>query len=496
MGSSIIILSIVFGYFLLTVWIGFWGYKRTKMSSIEDYVMGGRQFGTLVLLMAVFATNMSAFIFVGMPGAAYHLGIGIFGWGIVFCVGLPIFIRFLLYPGWLLGKRYGYITMNEICGDRYESEAVNITMFALLMFYTIPYLLIGIIGAGLSFYSMTQGVIPYWLGGLLVTVIIFAYTYFGGMRGAAWNNVLQAFIFIIAAIVALVLIAQGIGGMETATQNVLATKPKLLQRAGFPPFTYKNWFSFMLIIQAAAAFPHVWLKALTGKSHKTLQKMAVLYPIAGVVFWLPCIVVGVWGAAQIPGLVGAASDSIFPMMVAKYTGAAVTGLLLAGIFAAIMSTQDAMIMTTSIMFSKDILARYMPKHFQGKEVLTTRAFIAGISIITYLLALSKPAAILSIAEYAFSGYVLILPVMFATLYWKRSTKYGVIASLITGAVTLLLLQFKILPLSLRFGFMPIVPSMVVSIVVLIVVSITTRPPSQQTIDKFLGFLKANIRYND
>jgi len=273
----------------------------------------------------------------------------------------------------------------------------------------------------------------------------------------------------------------------------LSAKPKLLQRADIPMFSYKMWFSAMLIFCSPIGYPHLWVRLLTGKSHKTLQRINVLYPFAAVSFWLPSIIVGVWGAALIPGLVGMKSDTIFPMMVVKFTNPLVTGLILAGLFAAIMSSLDGMILTISTMFTRDILGKYKPKLIEGREVTTGKLFIIGITIVTYILGLIRPGTIVGIAAYAFSGYVLLIPIMVAGLYWRRSTKHGAVAAMILGTAALFLLQFKILPASLNFGFMPIFPSLVVTIVVLIVVSYLTQPPAQKTIDKFQGLFDVALK---
>jgi SSS family solute:Na+ symporter len=493
MGSTIVILTVVALYFLILLWIGYYSRKKTTLS-VEDYFMASRQFGTLTLLMSLFATNMTAFIMIGMPGVAYHAGIGAFGWGIIFCVTNPTLFFLIGYRGWLLGKKYGYMTMSEIFSDRYESEAINIITFVLLVWYTIPYLAISVIGGGLAFKSMTNGSIPYWLGGLIITLVVFCYTFLGGMRGTAWTNVFQGFFFMTAVWVAFFLIAYGMGGLENITQNLLNTKPQLLQRSGVPQFSYRMWFSFILVIINGPVVPQLWLRLLTGKSYKTMQRMGLCYPIAGVLTWLPCILIGVWGAIAFPGLIGKASDNILPMMVAKFTHPIVTAFLLAGIFAAIMSSLDAMILTVSTMFTRDILSRYAPKAIEGREVLTGRIFIIGVTIATYILALIRPSSILGIMAYAFSGLSLLLPVAFAAFYWRRSTKQGIIAAMILSTALLLMLQFKILPASLNFGFMPVVPAMVVAILALIVISYLTRPPSHETIEKYHGFLDANLRY--
>lgn len=285
------VLAIAGVYLLVLLVIGWWSYRKT-LPTPEDFFMAGRAFGPVVLIFAVYATNMTAFYMLGTPGNAYRQGIGTYGY-IAFASALviPAMFYFIGYRAWLIGKRYGYMTPSELFGARYESPAVALVLFVLLVFYTVPYIVTSVIGAGLALESLTQ--IPYLWGAVGVLLITVLYTVFGGMRGTAWTSVFQGLVFIVIGLLAFVMIANALGGFEAITQRVYAERPELLQRSG--NFDPKDWFSFLFVAPLAViAFPHVFMRVLTGKSQRTLKALTVVYPLLFLVTWPPVI----WGVGQ------------------------------------------------------------------------------------------------------------------------------------------------------------------------------------------------------
>ncbi|MCS7197226.1 MAG: sodium:solute symporter family protein [Candidatus Bipolaricaulota bacterium] len=480
------VLAVAGIYLFVLLIIGWWSYKKT-LPTPEDFFMAGRAFGPIVLILTVYATNMTAFYMLGTPGNAYRQGIGTYGY-IAFASALVIPAMFYLigYRAWLVGKRYGYMTPPELLGARYESSAVALVLFVLLVFYTVPYIVTSVIGAGLALESLAK--IPYLWGAAGVLLITMLYTVFGGMRGTAWTSVFQGLMFMIVGVVAFVLIANALGGFATITQRVYAERPELLQRTG--NFDPKDWFSFLFIAPLAViAFPHVFMRLLTGKSERTLKALAVVYPLLFLLTWPPVIYIGLWGSVVIPGLDARSADAILPMMIARFLPPVMLGLGLAAIWAAIMSTLDAMMLTLSTMLTRDLLGRLLPHYVQEKrrEVVLGRLFIVVIAFLALLGALFRPGTIYDIAKFAFTGYSLTVPAMLAAFYWKRSTAWGVLASLVIPNLLLPLYYFTPYLSWSTFGFLPVVPLMVLAVALLVVVSLLTRPPSEQTVRRFSDF---------
>ena len=191
------------------------------------------------------------------------------------------------------------------------------------------------------------------------------------------------------------------------------------------------------------------------------------------------------------------------------------GILGAGIISAVMGSDAHQVLAVSTMFTKDVFVHYGGKAKYGEQgsVHFARGFILAVTLIAYVIALLTPASIFELAvRFAFSGFAAMAPVMIAALFWKRSTKYGALASTLWVAAWLaltwylqtisdaaaptpgkpLLLIFPALghlfergPVNVTvFGFLPVVPMVVGSAVCMVVVSLVTKPPRAETIAKY------------
>ncbi len=240
----------------------------------------------------------------------------------------------------------------------------------------------------------------------------------------------------------------------------------------------------------------------------------VLYPIAIMLIWLPCVFLGVLGAATLGKVADA--DGILLLMLEKYAPVWLAGILGAGIISAVMGSDAHQVLALSTMFTKDIYQHYGGREKYGEKAAVhfARAFIIVVTLAAYVIALELKAkqGIFEIAiRYAFSGFAALAPVMVAALFWKRSTKWGALAATLYTAACLIyfaVLQntcrpgdviwqigqghdaIKVLFLNPRGdvsfwnGFMTVVPMVFGSALCMIVGSLLTAPPSAETIAKY------------
>jgi len=134
----ILIFSVVILHFIIVLFIGFSSY-RAGTPTPEDYFMGSRTFSALTLVVSIYATNMTAFYMIGIPGMAYHKGIGVYGL-VAFGTAIVTTALYYLvgYRAWLIGKAKGYMTQPEFYGKRWDSNAVSMVFFLLLTLFTVP----------------------------------------------------------------------------------------------------------------------------------------------------------------------------------------------------------------------------------------------------------------------------------------------------------------------------------------------------------------------
>lgn len=485
LASYTITFTIVYALAMLA--IGYYAWKKTS-NTPEDFFMGSRRFGTLAFMWSVYATNMTAVYILGTPGNAYRLGAGTLGYmSAATVIGVVFTFYFIGYRIWLLGKARGYMTPTEMFSDRWNSEAINVVLFILLFILTIGYACSGLIGAGLAVVTLTDGLIPYWAGAAGTIGVVLIYTAFGGMRGTAWTNIGQGFIFHLFVIFTFFLIAGNLGGLDVITNRMLAEAPKLLANEG--NFTPQQWFSWLLIPpMAVICFPHVFIRIMTGKTHVTLKRYVWLTPILHITGWTPVVLVGLWGVVIFPGLDPKSSDAIYPMMAAKYLHPLIAGVALAAVWSVVQSTLDAMMLTLSAMFTRDIVRRYWPSVSVRSETTIGRVLVVVFAILALILALIQPATIFDIAKVAFTGYVMTMPMMFAGLYWKRSTKWGVLSGLIVTSLLLWVYTFTPWLNFTLFGFMPIIPLTIINIALIVVVSYLTPRPEERHVRRFFDVL--------
>jgi SSS family solute:Na+ symporter len=352
-------------------------------------------------------------------------------------------------------------------------------------------------------------------------------------------NTFQTVLFLCFGAAALLLIGSGLGGFERAVEqlrNSPALAP-LLTRERVPPLFF---LSYTFIPLSSIAFPHIAIFCLTARHMSQFKRTVIFYPLCILAIWLPCVFLGVMAnsvsdvpqiqdkiearqtlAAEGPRLSpeerGAlrarmAADDITLLLLGRYAPLWLAGLLGAGIMAAVMAS-DSQILALSTMFTEDVFAFYGGKLRFGEtvQVNTGRLFVVLVTVFAYVVALQYPASIFDLAvQYAFSGYAAMSPLLFAALFWKRSTKWGALAVTVWVVVAVagvalfqsavpppngppaVIWQVGSLDLIARtangtaiLGLMPVVPMTLISMLLMGLISLGTRPPSTKTVERYV-----------
>jgi SSS family solute:Na+ symporter len=181
----------------------------------------------------------------------------------------------------------------------------------------------------------------------------------------------------------------------------------------------------------------------------------------------------------------AAGDDVILVMLERYAPLWLAGILGAGIMAAVMAS-DSQILALSTMFTEDVFTFYGgTKRFgEAVQVQTGRVFVVVLTLVAYTVALRAPQGIFDLAvQYAFSGYAALSPLLFAALFWTRSTKWGALA--VAAWTAFAVIYTARVPGALAwYGLMPVVPMTLISVALMVVVSIVTPPPSARTIERY------------
>jgi SSS family solute:Na+ symporter len=534
--------AVVFAYLGIVLYIGVFASRRSRAAGAEDYFLAGRSLGPYVFLLSLFGTNMTAFSILGSSGHAFANGIVTYGLmasssALIIPLGL-----FLIGPRlWALGKRHGFLTPVQLFRDRWECGHIGTVIFAVQAALLVPYIVIGVMGGGTALRGISGGIVPYWLGGGVVALVVMGYVFFGGMRGTAWVNAFQTTLFLMFGAAALLVIGAGMGGFAEAAEALLASPPTapLLSRERISPLYF---FSYTFIPLSSLAFPHICIFCLTARRVGQFKRTVIFYPLCMLAIWLPCVFLGVMAnrATEVPAIRAkiearqtlaaegprlapaeqaalrsrAAGDDVMLRLLEHYAPIWLAGVLGAGVMAAVMAS-DSQILALSTMFTEDVFAYYEGRARFGEaaQVFTGRVFVVVLTATAYLIALRAPQNIFEVAsQYAFAGYSALAPLLVGALFWKGSTKWGALASTLwTGAAVagVAILQAWIpapppgaavavwsvagVDVITRtaagtsvLGFLPVVPMTIVSAALLVAVSLATPAPGAATLARYFA----------
>src|SRR5689334_7518796 len=481
---------------------------------------------------------MTAFAILGSSGHAFNNGIVTFGlMASSSALVIPITIFLIGTRVSALSKKYGFMTPLQMFRDRWECTNIGTVIFVVQAVLLVPYIIFCIMGGATTLYTISNGLVPFWFGGAIVAMVVMSYVFFGGMRGTAWVNTFQTVLFLAFGAAALIVIGVGMGGFTTAAQAMKASPLSfLLTRERISPYYF---FSYTFIPLSAIAFPHILIFCLTARKMGQFKKTVIFYPLCILAIWLPCVFLGVMAnrvdmpeirakqeARRVLATQGknmepekrdelrdeSAGDDVIMLLLHRYAPLWLAGLLGAGIMAAVMAS-DSQILALSTMFTEDVFAFYGGKSRFGErvQVQTGRLFIILITIFAYAVALRAPETIFELAiQDAFSGYAALSPLLVAALFWKGSTKWGALAVTVWTALTVVAVAVfqAIVPApapgpatvvwslggtevltrtpggTAVFGFMPVVPMVIVSALLMWLVSLATQKPTRSTLARY------------
>jgi len=533
---------VVFAYLGVALYIGIFAFRSSHGRSAEDFFLAGRSLGPAVFLLSLFGANMTAFSILGASGHAFANGIVTYGlMASSSALVIPVALFTIGTRLWSLGQRHGFMTPVQMFRDRWECGHIGTVIFAVQAVLLIPYIIIAVMGGGTTLATVSNGLVPFWLGGAIVSLVVMGYVCFGGMRGTAWVNTFQTILFLLFGSIAVMVISAGMGGFSAAMESLLqspSTAP-LLTRERISPLYF---FSYTFIPLSSIAFPHIGIFCLTARRLGHFKKTVVLYPVCMLAIWLPSVFLGVAAnaAREVPAIEAkldaraalastaapltpderatlraqASGDDVILRLVEGYAPLWLAALLGACVMAAVMAS-DSQILALSTMFTEDVFAFYggTVRFGQAAQVQMGRLFVVVITCVSYLIALQVPQSIFDLAtQYAFAGYAALSPLLVAALFWRGSTKWGALASTTWTAaavLTVALIQqtipapppggavpvwtpfgvevvMRIAAGTTVFGLLPVVPMTIVSALLMVVVSRVTASsrPRPQTISRY------------
>jgi len=469
-------------YMLGVLGIGVYASRFTERTP-SDFYLAGRRVGTIVLLFTLMATIVSSFAFFGIGAASSATGLGIFSF-----IGLEVTLFALVFATLGLtinrvGRKHDIIEPTEYLGERFESNGVSglyliISFMALIGFVTAQ-----ITGGAIALDVLLE--IPFEWGAIAITIFMAVYLHISGMRGVIWSDVVQGVVIVATLVLLMIgmLIVIGPGQLLSGVQE--ASAGLLSYQGPFGVWSPRYVLSFAIFfVVGVTAYPQVYQRLLSARNEKVLRRSSRLFPVVGIPLFFAAAALGVWSTGIISN--PANPDYVIPLLVAEVTGPFVTGVVMAGAVASLMSTTDSVVLTLGSMASRGIYRKYLNRDAnEEREVAVGQAILLVVLGVSLVFSFLRPAGIFSLAEFAVAGFAATAPALFLSLYWRGSTKIGAMASMIVATAVMLGFFTGTIPAGARFGLHYGFVGLLVSTVVYVVVSVLTSTPSARTIGSFV-----------
>lgn len=460
--KQIIVLAVLIVYMIVNMVVGL------KVSHIEkgqktgsflqNYFIGGRSMGGLVLAMTLVATYTSASSFLGGPGLAADWGLTQ-SWVAAIQIGTAFLTLGVLGKKMaIISRRINAVSITDYFKARYNSPAVVILCGLCLVVFFITQMVAQFIGGATLVETVTG--LPYWAGLALFGVIVILYTSIGGFKAVVMTDTLQGIIMTIGTFLLLFFVIKAGGGMGEITSQLNATNPgwDLLGKGPFseglstlsPGYMISFW---VLVGVGVLGLPQT---AVRGMGFKDTQSMHRAMMYGTVVVGILMIGMHFAGALTLPLLPEegiSSTDAVIPYVVMEYMPSVAAGFFLAAPLAAVMSTVSSLLILASATIIKDLYLTYIVKADENDEKVNKKVPVYStlitivIGVIVFIFALSPPDIIVWINLFAMGGLeaTFFWPLI-GGLYWKKGNSTCCIWSIIVGVATFIFFnQVKIAP---------------------------------------------------
>jgi sodium/proline symporter len=459
------------------------GYMAAKLTSnLSDYVLGGRRLGAGVAALSAGSSDMSGWLMLGLPGAVYASGMGSIWLAIGLAVGAYLNWQFVAKPFRVYTEvANDSITVPDFFENRFHDKSKILRVFSAIIilifftFYTSSSLVGGAILLEESFNMDYR--LALWVG----AAVILSYTFFGGFLAASWTDFIQGILMFLALIIIPVVAINELGGWNETVSAVGAIDASYLNI--YTGATFVGVVSLLAWGLGYFGQPHIIVRFMGIKSTKEIPKARMIGMIWMIVSLFGAIFIGFSGIAYFADSPLENSETVFIMFSQVLFNPWVAGFLLAAILSAIMSTVDSQLLVSSSALAQDFYkAIFRKEASQKEEVLVGRISVVVIAILAIFLGYDRDSKVLELVSYAWAGFGAAFgPVVILSLFWKRMTRNGALAGMITGAATVII--WKQLSGGL-FDIYEILPGFIFATIAIVIFSFVGNGPTKETQEEF------------
>ncbi|MBQ8063896.1 MAG: sodium/proline symporter [Clostridia bacterium] len=481
-------------YFVMVLGIGVFFFFRTRREgeSERQYFLGGRQMGPWVTALSAQASDMSAWLLMGLPGSVLAFGLGKAWIGIGLAIGTALNWIFVAKRLRKFSKASGdAITLPEYLQNRFLAKTPVLSIIAAVVFlisFTI-YVASGFVAGTTVFVSLVPGLTRE-VAMVIFAAVILVYTFLGGFKAVSWTDFFQGTLMFIA-LLAVPIVCVLAEDLDPASVNTIYTNLNDGTEYAFVASVFNA--SWQDIVSGLAwglgyfGMPHILVRFMAIRKPSEIKKSATIAIIWVTISLAASLIIAYLGRMVVAGelLPEGLQATVFIHLARRYFPPFLSGILLAAIIAASMSTADSQLLVASSSFTNDIYHPLIRKNASDKELLWVgRGVVAVVAIIAYFLASARGSgaqAILDLVENAWGLFGAAFgPVVLLSVFWKRFNYWGAVAGIVGGALVDIL-WYNLLSST---GVYELFPGFVAGMLCAVVVTLLTKAPSEDVVAIF------------
>lgn len=465
--------------------IGGIAYRLTN--NLSDYILGGRRLGSAVTALSAGASDMSAWLLLGLPGAIYLGGLSE-GW---IALGLVIGA----YLNWRLNaprlRLYteiagDAITLPDYFENRFKdnSNILRIVSAVVILVFFTFYTSSGMV-AGATLFESSFGM-SYESALIIGAVVIVSYTFFGGFLAVCWTDFFQALLMMMAMVVAPIVVLYELQGLDNTLAQIEAVDPVLSSWS--QGLTLMGFVSLQAWGLGYLGQPHILVRFMAAESVPAVHKARRIGMTWMIISLFGAMLTGFLGIAYFAGkpeatMLATNSEAVFILLTQVVFNPWFAGFLLAAILAAIMSTIDSQLLICSSVITEDFYKRFFRREASDKElVMIGRISVIAIALLAVFIGQDPDSKVLALVSYAWAGFGAAFgPVVVFSLLWRGMSRNAAVAGMLTGAITVVVWK------QLTGGWFDVyelLPGFVFACIAIVIVNKFGGAPCQETLDTF------------
>ena len=475
MAQFILISSMVF-YFIILVLIGI--FSRKESDSVKGYYAAGKNLRYWIVSFSTNATGESSWLLLGLTGMGYAVGIHAFWVVLGEVLGVAISWIYLARRFKVFTNKYDSITVPDFLEDRFDDNKhiIRIVSSIILITMVTSYIAAQLTATGKAFKAFLH--VDFMTGTIIGLVIILFYTVIGGLKAVVRADFFHGLLMLFGLIALPVVAIINCGGFESMLSVLKSIDPNLLNifgTHGFDTFGILSIISFLGVGLAFLGSPQLFVRFIAARDQTELiygKYIAILFII---IIDIGAVLTGMAGRVLFPLLED--QELIMPIISSELFPSFITGIFIAIVLAAIISTVDSLLILLSSSVIRDVYQKvFRPDTPQKRLVLYGKIMTVFVGIGAFWFSLSETRLIFWFVLFAWSGIgSAFCPVIIFSLFWKRMSKAAAIAGMCSGFLITMIwaIFFKS-----STNLYEMVPGFIGSILTIILVSLFTKPPEK------------------